>query len=411
MKKKNLFIIFPLLLTFTACNEPQVNVKRNIVNTILNGVNVKIAGHETIIYPDQYSFLSTTNTIDIDRDYKLIKEENNTFTPAIRENTDYNFTTYLRGEDGQAIREVLTADNKVTTTNLKINNQDVLFKEKFANPFDYIDEEDIGDDYSLDITKATILVENYTGYKYGVKSAKFVVEENVATSLDIEFFDRIDGLEVDDGFLSINNSLELDIKFSYSLSDINHLSVRPEADETLKNAFNNNNNNYTMTFSSDASTTNTIVYITSNAVFIHEGIDVIGASDNDVYYKKTGDNKYDKYVYKASKGKFTLSDFDVNENTFLPNLVTLSPNILVKESNDIYKFDNVSAMFGLEKMILPKYPIETGLGVKGSLILENGNFSILQATFNELSPFTITQNYYNHGSTTMPSWLDVESIK
>ena len=411
MKKTNVLLLLPLLFSFVSCNEAEVtDPKQNIINTILNGVNVKISGQETTTYPDNYSYMNKINTIDIDRDYKIIKNEDGSTTPAVRENTDYEFLTYISGENGQATREVLTSDNKVTTKDLLINAKTVLFKEHFANPFEYIDEYDISDDFSLNLTKANLLVEKYTGLQFGVESAKFIIENNVATGLNIKFYDKVSGLETSQGILNIVNQLKLDIDFSYDITDITRLTPRKNQDETLKKAF-NDYDNYTLTFSSDATTNTCIAYITDKLIYIHNSINEIGALNNDVIYKKVGENSYDKYVYRESKSEFSLANFGYKRGDILPDRNNISPEILVKQSENIYTFDNISAVYGLEKMIIPNYAVNSGNGVQGTLTLENGNFATLQAKFDDLNPFTITQTYYDHGTTSIPAWLDVSSLK
>ena len=50
----------------------------------------------------------------------------------------------------------------------KIAGNKIIYNERFANPFEYIDVEDIADDYSLDLVKATYIVESFTSLQYAV---------------------------------------------------------------------------------------------------------------------------------------------------------------------------------------------------------------------------------------------------
>lgn len=413
MKKRNILLILPLLFLTVSCGENSTDknsIKYNIINKILDNVNVKITGEETITYPSEYKYMDSSTKISINRDYKSINEENGTKTAAIRDYSNGEFTTYLQGDDGQIVNEFLSSKNEVVSVDYTPSNIQLLFSEYFANPFTYIDESDIDDDYSLNLAKASLLVEAYTGYQYAVKEAKFNVEDNVATSLNIEFFDKINGLVSTDETISITNSLSLDIKFNYDIAEIKHLTPRNISDEGLNNVF-KNDENFTITFESDATSDTCIVYATSDAIYVHTGIKDIGIVDGDIYYKKASNGSYDQYIYDASELKFNLESFDVKLDDILPNVESVSPNILLNESENVFTFDNFSAKYGIENLILPNYKISSGLGLNGTLTLKNGKISKLYAKFNETSPFSITQNYYNYGSTSMPSWLDISTIK
>ncbi len=413
MKRRNILLMLPLLLLTTSCNETSSNnlgnIKYNIINKLLDNVNIQITGKETVTYPDEYNYLSSSTKIDINRDYKTINEEDGSKTPAIRENENGVFTTYFQGQDGQVVKEFLNSKNEVVSVNYQPSGIPLLFSEYFANPFNYIDESDIGDDYSLNLAKANLLVESYTGYQYAVKEAKFNVENNVATSLNIKFFDKVNGLVSSDETISITNSLSLDINFDYDISEIKHCASRTLANDSLTDAF-KSYENFTMTFESDATSETCVAYVTKDAIYIHKGIKNIGVADGDIYYKKNND-VYDQYVYNAAESKFTLDNFDVKLNDILPNIESISPNILIQESNNVFTFDNVAACYSLEDFILPNYSVSSGLGLYGTLILKNGKISKLYAKFNKNSPFSITQNYYSYGTTSMPSWLDTTSIR
>lgn len=409
MKKRNLLCILPLLVTFTSCENKSSIDKNNVIQSILNGVNVKIKGEENVVYPDEYSYLNTINYIDIERDYKTLVEEDGTKTPIVREKSGSSFSTYLRGEDGQAIFEVLNSNNEVTALDYEIGQKQILYNEYFANPFEYIDSEDIGDDCTLDLAKASLIVENYTGLNYAVKSAKFVVEDNVAKSLKIELHDKINGLITSSMSLSIKYSLNLSIDFAYDILNLEHLTPREISDDALKSAF-VDKDNFTMTFQSDATEETAIVYVTDNMIYVHNDIDAIGTKDGDVLYKKSSADEYLKYVYSDSKNAFSLEDFNIKRSKILPTLENVSPNILLKSSDNVYYFDKIASVNGLEKMILPSYAVTSGNGIEGTLKLKDGEISSLYAKFNQNNPFYIQQNYFNYGKTTLPLWFDSSLI-
>lgn len=408
MKKRNILFILPLLLV-CGCSQNNIDTKENIINNLLNGINVKINGTESITYPENYSSLNYTSRININRDYATITEEDGTKTPVVRENTDYDFTTYLKGNKGQVVNEYLNTKNEVITVDYSLGGKQILFNEYFANPFEYVDTTDIGDDYSLNPLKAGLIVESYTGYQYQVKEAKFNIENNVATSLNITFYDKIESIVSSTEMINITNSLSLSINFDYNINISSHLTPRKDADETLKNAF-THKTNYTMTFESNATSDTSIIYVTEDAIFVHNGINDIGAKNGDIYYKKINDT-YDKYEYRTATGSFAPITFGVTLDKILPTIENISPNILIKDSNNIYSFDKVASLYCLEEFILPSYSVTSGLGIKGTLQLENGNISSIYAQFNKTSPFSITQKYYNYEKTSMPTWLDTSSVK
>ncbi len=403
MRKINGILILPLMLIVASCNKNNIDPKNNIIQKLLECVNIKISGNEYVSYPDKYSYLNSTTPININRDYKTIIEPNGNKTPAVRDNN--NFITYFRGENGQAISEVLTSDNQVVSKNYQYYGLDILYSDLFANPFEFIDTIDIGEDYSLTNSKASFIIEQFTGLNYAVKDAKFVVDSDLAKSLLINTHDRQESIVTQNGFINVNYSLDIKIDFDYTIGNIEHLTPRKEADNVLKEAF-NNNQNYTMTFESDSLTSDYIIYVTEEATLIHKGINDIGLNDGDEYYQKASENSYIKYSYSSSTNKFSIKNMNVTKEEFLPNLSSVSPNILLKSSENIYLFDKQAATYGLEKMILPMFNVNSGSGNQGTLIIKDGHFSSLTAKFGDYNSLLITQNYSNYGTTSLPDWFD-----
>ena len=407
MKKINGLLILPLLFIATSCNESTTDPKSNIIHKLLECVNVKISGNEYVSYPDDYSYLNTTTPININRDYKIIIEPNGNKTPAVRDNNSY--VTYFRGENGQAVSEVLTPDNQVINKNYQYYGLDILYNDLFANPFEFLDSIDIDEDYYLNNSKASFIIEKFTGLNYAVKDAKFIVENNVANSLTINTYNNHETIITQNGYIDVSYALDINIDFDYSIGNIEHLTPRKEADNVLKEAF-NKDSNYTMTFESDSLTSDYIVYVTEEAALIHKGISDIGLNDGDEYYQKASENSYIKYSYSSSTNKFSIKNMNVAKEEFLPNLSNVSPNILLKSSDNIYLFDKQAATYGLEKMILPMFSVNSGIGQQGTLIIKDNHFSSLTAQFGDYNSLLITQNYSNYGNTSLPDWFDQSII-
>lgn len=409
MKKSNILLILPVLLSFVSCSNKEATIQEQIVNSILNGVNVKIEGEERVSYPENYSYLDTVSPISIDRDYVKIKDKNGKSAPAVRENTDGDFTTYFKNEEGYAYREYLTFDNKVYEEIYEISGNMIIFNERFSNPFEFIETDDISSSFELDLTKATFLVESYTGLQYSVKEAKFNVENNKATSLDLVINDRIDIIaESETSEILLTSSLALNIDFTYGVNQISHLSPRKLNDKTLKNAF-KNLTNFTLNASLESVSDTLTVYKTSSDIFFHYGKNE-SLNDGDKYYKSMSNGLYDEYTYSFASGEFEITNFDIEEKTFLPKYTDFSSDVLIKNSENVYEFDAASAKFALESMIVPEFGITGGLGMYGTLTLKDGNVDTISGKFYPSNPFNITQKFTNVGSTNLPDWFDTSLI-
>lgn len=416
MKKRNLLLVLPLIASVVAC-APSSNDDGNVdINKVLayllDNINVKADGKETVTYSGDYSYLNYENFVNVDRDYSNIKENDGSVTPAIRENTGHQFTTYFKATDGGTVKEVLNPDNTVTTSEYRINYNKVNFSEKFSNPFNFIDAGDIDEEFYLNKVKANYIVEMVTGYARYATTAQFKIENNRATELNFVFADRTNFVQTKDGEeIFITSKFELSIKIDYSVAPIKHLTPRSGADEKITAAL-VNKNNYTITFSSDLITSKSTVYVTEDAIYFQQAINNIGPSDGDIYYKKVSDGKYESYVYKSSVGKFNIESLSVEISAILPDFSKINPNILLKDSEGIYLVDSIAALNSLDNFVLPYYVIGDGYGRNGTIkVNENNEIVSFRGTFDAGTQFTINQTYFNYGSTSIPSWLDVANIK
>ena len=410
MKKRNILLIIPMLLGFVSCgNGSNSSTQEQIINSILSGVNVKIYGEEKVAYPEIYSYMDTVTPISIDRDYIKIKEKNGKLTPAVRENTDGDFTTYIKNEEGYAYREYLTFDNEVYEEIYKISGNKIIFNERFSNPFEYIEAEDISSTFELDVTKATFLVESYTGLQYAVTAAKFNVENNKAKSLDLTISDRIDVIaESETSEILLTSSLSLRIDFAYGVSDISHLTPRKSNDKTLKNAF-KKLTNFTLDAAVENINDSLTVYKTDSDIFFHYGKNE-SLNDGDKYYKSISNGLYDEYTYSFASGEFEITNFDIDEKAFLPKFRDFSSDVVLKSSENVYEFDAVAAKFALESLMIPEFGVTGGLGMYGTLTLKDGNVDTISGKFYPNGPFNITQKFTNVGSTNLPDWFDTSLI-
>lgn len=428
MNKKYLALVLPLVL-LTACGQtsnptttpttetptvlkeaqPSVDINQ-VISSLLNNVNVKVTGLEKNIYPEGYELYNTVNKISVDRDYAKIVEEDGSVTPAVRDNLDPSYRTYLKAKDGGTIYEMLEPNNTVKEYEYRINYNKVLFNEKFGNPFEYLDFSDISIDGDVNLVKTNFIVELLTGLPVSPKSAKMTFEGNKAKSMKIETYPRYDMIETSGAPIMIESTYDLDIQFSYDVNEISHLQPGSNADEHITSAL-SNKSNYTLTFKTDLFLAGTTVYVTEDAIYIQNDNKSVGPTDGDTYFKKVG-NSYESYVYKSSVGKFNIDELSVDVKYILPDLTTINPNIVTHESGSVYLIDRNAALNSLDNFVIPSYVIGDGYGINGTIILdENDNIAQFRGSFMPESQFNIIQNYYNYGTTSMPSWLDVANIK
>ena len=237
-----------------------------------------------------------------------------------------------------------------------------------------------------------------------------IFEGNKAKSIEIETYARYDMIETSGAPIMIESTYDLDIEFSYDVAEIKHLQPGSNADEHITSAL-TNKSNYTLTFKTDLFLAATTVYVTEDAIYVQNDNKSVGPSDGDTYYKKVG-NSYESYVYKSSVGKFNIDELSVDVKYILPDLTTINPNILTHESGSVYLIERVAALNSLDNFVIPSYVIGDGYGINGTVILdENNNIAQFRGSFMPGSQFNIIQNYYNYGTTSMPSWLDVANIK
>jgi len=422
MKHKISLFILPLIISLSSCQSlanaevKEANMalsaldKSTILNSLNENVNISITGNLSKTYPDSYSYLNTKKAIDVTRDYYLIKETDGTTTPSIRDYDGNIYSTYYKNKTGLAVSEAFTPNNTITRINVEHLRQNVVYNEYYANPFTYVDEEDISDEGYLDPVKAADLVSLLTGYKRYISEAKFTVSEGKATKLSLTIPDVTEILatssdENDIQGEEVINSLSLSVAFSYDVTPITHLSPRSLADSVIDSAI-KNEDNYTVSFFSASSTSTARIYVTEKSVFVHNSLSFRGPFDGDMYYLKNDDGTYTSYLYSFSGNSFNIQDLSVKRSSFLPNLDNISPEVFLKESEGVYVLDSLAAPYVAEKLVIPQFDITTGEGLKASVTVKDNHLSSLKATFNTNLKYTVDQVYSDYGTTAMPSWLD-----
>ncbi|MFA6829493.1 MAG: hypothetical protein WCR67_02160 [Bacilli bacterium] len=229
MKHNNINKIFLLtsILALTGCSSAisseagqlnatgEATITASQILALLNGdVTVKGQATERTDYPEDYSFLSSTTTYTINRDYATLTNSNGRKVKMVKELD----TGEIFFEDSSGIlkKEYLTTTNTVSSYAVQSLFSDQLFSEVYSNPWDYIDSDDIFEDYSLSTVKACLVLEDYFGVSRNVESAKFVIENNQVTGLDFVVSDRPDGATDSSGnIISIPSIMEADLNFDF----------------------------------------------------------------------------------------------------------------------------------------------------------------------------------------------------
>lgn len=412
MHNKILFTLLLACLSFTSCSGDDYGKhhyieKNNIILALTNTFNVKAIGEQKETYPEGYTHYNKTTNINVDRDYALLDKN----TPATRENVNGVLTTYFRDKNGYAVSEYYNEKNEVELINYQLLNRNIVYNDVFVNPFTYIDATDISEDYKLNPVKASLVANKIAGMDVSVKTATFVLENDKPTSLEFDIYPREDSIltyELEE--ILVKNEYKLKLNFSYDVVGIAHLSPRSLADDNIKNALTKDNKNFTFTFTSNATSDTLISYVVDDNIFVHNGINQVGCVDGDLYYDKIGDNNYDEYVYRSAIGGFVIQNYEMKKEDILPSLNAISPNLYTKQSDNVYELDSLASLNTLHLLLTPQYPMAKGMGKQGVLTLKDGNVSSINMTFGTHTIYTINENYYDYGDTSMPTWLDISSI-
>lgn len=409
--KKTRYLLLPLLLTpvLAGCNQGNILTKEdknNLINLLLGDVNINFIGNYRCDYPENYSTLSYKGSTSANIDYTSIHEEDGSITPAVRYNYDDGTTaTYLENDEGYAVVEALNNKNEVVEIPYEISYLPVIYQEHFANPFMYVDHSDIDNNYNLDTTIASYIVKLISGMSVNVKSAKFILDENKnPTQLDLEISDRVDAIYNGNEFLSIVFSYDFSLMLNVDFNKVEHLKPGELADNEIKNAI-VEHQNYTFTTYSDSLTAESTVYVMEDQIYVHYGIDSVGAIPGDKLYVKNGDT-YNRYAYK-SNNTFELMELNLTRDDIVPNLGNISPNIFKKDSTNNYYLDTSAATLNAELFLFNEFNVYPGEGLFASVILNNGNIASFRSVYHAINPIIISQNYFDYGTTSLPSWLDI----
>lgn len=409
---KKILLILPLVISpLFSCSNDGVSYqdKTNLINALLGHVNIDAKLEQTYDFGGPYSYLNFSNKKEINRDYGFVTT-NGKKVSAIRENTSFSSITYYEGENGEASYQVLNNKNEVITKAQYLNSMIVTYSDYYSNPFDFLDENDVLDDFSLKSYKANIVLQTIFGGVFNCESAKFVMKDGNAVAIDFTIRDYSFSYAL--GFdltLMATIKTQISFKLKYDTSELSLVSPKENDDLIIKNALESVVDNYTLALTSPNLGENCEVFVTEEAIYFHKDIGSVGMNNGDILYKKNGAN-FDKYIYRYSSNRFVKQQSNVRLSKILPSFSDISYKLFDKQSDNLYYLDSTASNLNAELLILNDYNYYPGEGVSATVEIKNGVIKHISTIFGNSQRYIVDETISNYGSTTLPSWLDIENI-
>lgn len=390
--------------------------KDAIITNMRGNLTVYSEITETITYDDEaYSYLNTTTTTSINRDYGYIEEDDGSLTEAVRYIDEG--ITYFKGNDNCAYYEILRANNTVTTTEVTASGMSVAYEKNYRNPWKYITTDDIDDDLNLDISKASLILECYFGVSRGVTSAKLNVNSNnQITSIEYEIADIPNGYtNSDEEIGTMLSEMTATVSYTYGQAVLKHLTPSTNENTSLVEAVNNLGSNYTIAISSSSISSSAAAYVTEEAIFLHLDTSVKAAASGDYLFLPMGGGvAYTVYQYNGTSWtRYSTVQAAQANSIYLPGLFLGSINTaLFEETSDgVYALLTDAVSLGSTELIMPLLSGFDGLGVAGYVKVSDGHVSTLGATFSFYGyNLTFTTSITDYGTTTLPGYINISNL-
>lgn len=389
----------------------------NILSAFMNGYKVEAYGTESFIYPSPYEGMSYTSSFSGNREYGSLLREG-TKVKAVR---DSNGLIHYADEEGVACYDTLDAYNEIATIHEQRWATDILFADLYREPFAYVSSEDIDiSTLSLDPEKASFVSATYLGHTHPVKEATFELDEyGRASSLNIVYKTKLDGLETtnDAGetvIYQIEDSFTSRISFSYEVEEFVALAPSSNSNPSLDAAFKKSHDNYTLTLYGNGLSASPKYYVTGEGIYFHPLSSVDGLADGDIYYAYDSFAEvYEPYSYSESTLAWVPGNGTLHKEDILPDFSSLS-SAIYEEIGGNYVIIDEAAYSAPISLVVP-YLVsgyEDGYGLGGYLSLdEAGNISSINLSFAiSIYTYTLGEHFSDYGSTSLPSYLDVEEI-
>lgn len=430
MKKKNSILFLstvlvaasPLLSSFSApvlkenkeaAAQETSMTPSSLLSSLRQGFSVSGTATETLNYPEGYTQYNSVTTTSFSRDYGQLADDDGVSHQAIRIYEGSQTSVYFEGDDYTAYEEVLLSDNTIGTIKYQSFGMDVLYVNEFKNPFNYVSVSDIDSEFHLDSEKASFVLSTITGIRWSVDSAQFVFENGALSSLDFAFAVKPMGIQDSTGaFVTIDAQMSVDFSLSLDVPQFRHLQPSTTENPELETAIEAlSTNNYTVTFRSNGLSVDSRLYVTANDIYYQANASQVGPQNGDVLYHKNG-AFYDIYNIKNGLPDTTnvSSSFSSPLETYLGGLKTISAALFQKKSDNLYTLQNDAIVYGAPSLVPSTYGMSEDSGIQGYISLENGKIADVTSILFSGSNVTFITHFENYGSTSLPAWIDVESL-
>lgn len=369
-------------------------------------------------YPEGVTAVDFTTGDSFIRDYGFLVEEDGSHTRVVRDITSSGSVLHLEGADGAAFTESLDRTNTVVSVREQEMLADILFSERYNDPFDYVVPSDLtleeGGKLLLNGTKSTFLLNEYFDLSFPCTGAEITLD-GAGRVAELAFVapSRQAGIDLEGNgnYLTIATSLVATIDFSYDIPAFSHLEPLSYENPALEAALANMGDNYTILATSNYATADAIIYKTATDTYVHLDAGLPYPVAGDILYRERS-GIYMKYVYDGTS--FSMSGGLVqSEANFLPDFGSVMSEQYQEESAGTYVLD--PAAVGYNSTILMPDDLVTDFdsdGLSAYVQLgKDGKISSIGCAYGfSILTSTVTTSYGNYGTTSLPTWLDLASI-
>lgn len=422
MKRKMILLPLSLLalgipfhssLGLPAAKKQNASVAEKAAGTILSslreGFHVEGSYRLTTSYPEGYESYDSVSTGSFAQDYGFIENSDGTQSRAARIYSGDQAQVYFEGEDRYAKYEVLSPDNTVETLDYGILGMNVIFNEAFRNPFDYVLEEDIAADLSLDAEKASFVLSSLTGIDRAVSEASFVLEGDEVVGIDFTLPDKQMGLATNDGFLTVLSAMEVELSLDQDVPAFAHLTPSTNDNADLATALQSFGDNYTVVFRSNGLENESALYVTSEGIYYQQNAYERGPRNGDVFYASE-DGIY--RTYQVENGSLVRGGISATSpvSQYLNGLFSISPALFVDKGEETYSMIEEATAYGAGSLLPAAYDTGDGNGLFASIQLRDQRIKSVTSLISSASLVTFVMDFSDYGTTTLPAFVDIENL-
>lgn len=362
-----------------------------------------------------YSGYNSSATYSINREFQKITDADGNTVNAVRNQSSSGINVYLENDkDGGAYYQSLNASNEVVDVAYSTSGLQILFSNVFSNPFDYIYEEDIGDDGSLSSLKATFIINTLFGYDFHVNEAMFDIDEDgFATGLNFDIEPGYGSQLVDSqgNYVNFKLGLSVNLSFSYLEGGCTLITPSSNSNSELRSAFDSMGDNFTLTIFSNGLTESVVYYATENGIYVHKSAGVIGYGDGDVYYAKTTSG-YRPFTYDLANYNWVRGTSIVQKTDILADMSVISDAVFEEIGDGVYSLIRDARAVAYDSYVVPGYSFEDeGAGYYGEVRIEDGKIASTTSVSSSLTgSVALNQIFSDYGTTALPGYVEVEDI-